>query len=81
MMCCRVSFVWMRRVQSSEQQLSNEFLNGFRACKEMLKVEHTAVCLKTDVDAIWQILFCLMEQDAEEDEEQWGGGGAGCTHA
>ena len=36
----------------------------------MLKVEETAVCSETDVDAIWQILFCLMEHDAEECEEQ-----------
>ena len=54
----------------SKQQLFDEFLIGFRAREEMLKVEETAVCSETDVDAIWQILFCLMEHDAEECEEQ-----------
>ena len=39
----------------------------------MLKVEETAVCLETDVDAIWQVLFCLTEHDAEENGEQCGG--------
>ena len=37
------------------------------------KVEETAVCLETDVDAIWQVLFCLTEHDAEENGEQCGG--------
>ena len=36
----------------SKQQLSDEFLDGFCACKETLKVAETAVCLETDVDAI-----------------------------
>ena len=31
----------------SKQQLSGEFLDGFHACQEMLKVEETAVCLET----------------------------------
>ena len=26
-----------------------------------------------DVDAIWQVLFCLTEHDAEEDREKGGG--------
>ena len=39
----------------------------------MLKVEETAVCLETDVDAVWQVLFCLTEHDAEENGEQCGG--------
>ena len=57
----------------SKQQLSDEFLNGFCACEEMLKVEETAVCSEMDVDAILQVLFSLMEHDAEEDREQcWG---------
>ena len=57
----------------SKQQLSDEFLNGFRACEEMPKVEETAVCSETDVDAFWQVLFCLTEHDAEEDGEHcWG---------
>ena len=56
-----------------KQQLNYEFLDGFRACKEMLKVEETAVCSETDVNAIWHIVFCLTEHDAEEDGEQCGG--------
>ena len=57
----------------SKQQLSNEFLDDFRASEETSKVEETAVCLETDVDAVWQVLFCLTEHDAGEDREQCGG--------
>ena len=56
----------------SKQQLTDEFLDGFHACEEMSKVEKTAVCLETDVEAVWQVLFCLTEHDAEEDGEQCG---------
>ena len=57
----------------SKQQLSDEFLNGFLVCKETSKVEHAAFCSEADVDAIWQVLFCLTEHDAKEDGEQcWG---------
>ena len=57
----------------SKQQVSDEFLDGFRACEETPKVEETAVCSEMDVDAILQVLFSLMEHDAEEDREQcWG---------
>ena len=59
----------------SKQQLIEEFLNGFPACKELPKVEPIAVCSKTDVYAVWQVLFCLSKHDAEEDGEQWGGWG------
>ena len=31
------------------------------------------VCSEMDVDAVWQVLFCLTEHDAEEDGEQFGG--------
>ena len=66
--CCRVSFfVGGKGAVVSKQQLSDEFLDGFRACGEMPKVEETAVCSETDVDAVWQVLFCLTEHDAEED--------------
>ena len=41
----------------SKQQLSDEFLDDFRACEETLKFEETTVCLETDVDAVWQVLF------------------------
>ena len=51
----------------SKQQLSDEFLDGFCKPEETPKVEETAVCSQTDVDAIWQVLFCLMEHDAEEE--------------
>ena len=57
---------------ASKQQLSDEFLYGFLACEKTPKVEHTAVCSETDVDAIWQVLICLMKHDAEEDGEQCG---------
>ena len=29
--------------------------------------------METDVDAVWQILFCFTEHGAEEDGEQCGG--------
>ena len=57
----------------SKQQLSDEFLDGFRVCEETPKVEETADCLATDVDAVWQVLFCIMEHDADKDGEQCGG--------
>ena len=60
-MCCKASSVWVRRMQ---------FLDGFCACKETLKVEETAVCLETAVDAVSLVVFCLTEHDAEEDGEQ-----------
>ena len=57
----------------SKQQFSDEFLDGFRAFEETPKVKGTAVCSETDVDAVWQVLFCFTEHDAEEDGEQCGG--------
>ena len=39
----------------SRQQLSDEFLDGFHACEEMLKVKETAICSGTDVDARWHL--------------------------
>ena len=53
----------------SKQQLSDEFLDGFRACGEMPKVEETAVCSETDINAVWQVLFCLTEHGAEDEEQ------------
>ena len=42
-------------------------------CEEILKIEETTVCSETDVDTVWQVLFCLSEHDFEEDREQcWG---------
>ena len=57
----------------SKQQISDEFFNGFRVCNETPKVVHAAVCSETDVDVVWQVLFCLTKHDAEEDGEQCGG--------
>ena len=57
----------------SKQKLSDDFLDGFLACQETPKAEETAVCSETDVDAVWQVLFCLTEHDAEEDGEKCGG--------
>ena len=65
----------------SKQQLSDEFLYGFHAREEMPKVKDTAVCSETDVDAIWQVLFCLTEHDAEEEGEQSGGRNASLLDA
>ena len=65
----------------SKQQLSNEFLDGFCVCEETPKVEATAVCSETDVDAVWQVPFCLTEHDAEEDGEQCGGQNASLLDA
>ena len=65
--------VGQKGIAVSKQQLSVEFLNCFCACEETPKVEETAVCSETDVDAVWQVIFCLAEIDAEEDGEQcWG---------
>ena len=50
----------------SKQQHSDEFLHCFRACEKTPKVEHTAVWSETGVDAVWQILCCVPEHDAEE---------------
>ena len=57
----------------SKQQLTDEFLDGFHACEETPNVEETVVCSETDVDAVWQVVFCLKEHNAEEDGEQCGG--------
>ena len=65
----------------SKQQLSDKFLNGFRACQETPKVEETAVCSETNVDAVWQVLFCLKEHNAEEDGEQCAGQNASLLDA
>ena len=65
----------------SKQQLSDEFLDGFRACEETPKVEEAAVCSETDVDADLQVLFCLKEQGAAEDGEQCGGQNASLLDA
>ena len=56
----------------SKQQLSDKFLDAFCACKETPKIEHTTVSSETNVDAVWQVLFCLTEHVAEEDGEQCG---------
>ena len=66
--------MWARRAQSSANSRSaigSSFV--LRACEETLKVEETAVCSKTDVDAVWQVFFCVTQHDAEEYGEQCGG--------
>ena len=65
----------------SKQQLSDEFLGGFRACEETTEVEKTVVCSETDVYAILHVLFCLTGHDAEEDGEQYGGQNASLLDA
>ena len=52
MMGCRASSVWVRRVQLSAN--SSSVLSSYMIfkCKETPKVEQTAICLETDVDAI-----------------------------
>ena len=65
----------------SKQQLSDEFLNGFHVCEETRMVEETAIHSEMDVDAVWQVLFCLTEHDAEEDGEQCGGQNASLLDA
>ena len=69
-MCSRASSVRVAVV--SKQQLSDELLDGFRAFEETPKVAETAVCSETDAGAVWQVVFCLTEHDAE-DGEQCGG--------
>ena len=54
----------------SKQQLGDEFLDGFHAGEETPKVKETAVCSETDVDAVWQVLFCLTEHNVDEYGEQ-----------
>ena len=49
----------------SKQQFSDELLDGFGACEETPKVEETAVSSETDVDAVWQVVFCHTKHDAE----------------
>ena len=65
----------------SKQQLSDEFLGGFRAYEETPEIQETAVCSKTDVDSVWQVLFCLKEHYAEEDGDQCGGQNASLLDA
>ena len=50
---------------ASEKQLT--------MCYRASSVCVTAACSETDIDALWQVLFCLTEHDAEEDGEQCGG--------
>ena len=38
--------------------------------KKTLIVERTTVCWATNVGAVWQVLFCFKEHEAEADGEQ-----------
>ena len=55
------------------KQLGDDLLRGFRSCEETPEVEQTAVCTETDVNAVWQVPFCLKGHDAEEAGEQGSG--------
>ena len=44
--------VGKKDAEVSKPQLSDEFLDGFRACEETSKFEETTVCSETDVDAV-----------------------------
>ena len=50
-LCCIRGDVGEKGAVVSKQQLSDKFLDGFRACEETPKVEETAICSETDVDA------------------------------
>ena len=56
----------------SKQRLSDEVLDGFRACEETPKVEETAICSETDVDAVWRVVFCLTEMMLKKMENNAG---------
>ena len=43
--------------QVRKLQLSDEFLSGFWTCVEIFKVDETAICSETDVDAAWQVVL------------------------
>ena len=47
----------------------------------MLKVDETAICSQTDVDAVCQVRVCLTEHDAEENGEQCEGQNASLLDA
>ena len=65
----------------SKQQLSDEFLDNFRACEKTPKVKETAVCSETGVDVVWQVVVCHTEHHAEEDGEKFGGQNASLLDA
>ena len=60
-------------MSASISQLAFPFDERQLSRSETPKVEETAVCSETDVDDVWQVLFCLTEHDGEEDGEQYGG--------
>ena len=60
-------------MSASISQLAFPFDERQLSRSETPKLEETAVCSETDVDDVWQVLFCLTEHDAEEDGEQYGG--------
>ena len=51
-MCCSFLRVDEKGAVVRKQQLSDECVDGFLACEKTPKVEETAVCSETDVDAI-----------------------------
>ena len=60
-------------MSASISQLAFPFDERQLSRSETPKVEETAVCSETDVDDVWQVLFCLTEHDGEEDGVQYGG--------
>ena len=60
-------------MSASNSQLAFPIDERQMSRSETPKVEETAVCSETDVDDVWQVLFCLTEHDAEENGEQYWG--------
>ena len=73
-MRCRASSVWARRAQSSAN--SSSVMSSsvvFARERRRRKLKKLPSVRKHYVDAVWQVLFCLMERDAKENGEQCGG--------
>ena len=62
-MCCRASSVWARRAQSSTSSSS------VMSSSKMIVCAHT-VHTETDVDVIWQVLFCITKHCTDKNVEQ-----------
>ena len=62
-MCCRASSVWARRAQSSASSSS------VMSSSKMIVCAHT-VHTETDVDVIWQVLFCITKHCTDKNVEQ-----------
>ena len=81
-MCCKAFFVWARRAQSlanSSSVMSSSMV--FVCARRRRRSNRLPSVRKSDVDAVWQVLFCFTEHDAEEDGEQCGGQNASLLDA